>query len=221
MTAMVPGRLIARVARFAWVRTLGALLAPLLLGALVWLGGLVWFAETIPREGGTGAIAGGSGAGTTDAIIVLTGGSDRIATGIDLLDRGLARKLLISGVSPGVEMADVLRAASIPEGGRSCCVVLGYAAGNTIGNAAEAAAWMRAEGYRSLRLVTANYHMRRSLLEFRMTMPEFRIVQHPVVPDKVHLDRWWQWPGTASLIVNEYNKFLVTALRYWLYPVTP
>jgi uncharacterized SAM-binding protein YcdF (DUF218 family) len=211
---MVPGRLISRVARASWARTLAALLAPLALAALVWLGGLVWFAETIPRAGGTGGE-------TTDAIVVLTGGSDRIATGIGLLDRGLARKLLISGVSPGVDMNDVLRAASIPEGQRTCCVVLGYAAGDTIGNAIEAAAWMRAEGYRSLRLVTANYHMRRSLLEFRMTMPELVIVQHPVVPEKVHLEGWWQWPGTASLIVNEYNKFLVTALRYWLTPPPP
>ena len=43
--------------------------------------------------------------------------------------------------------------------------MLGREADNTHGNARETAGWMRGEGYRSLRLVTSWYHMRRSLLE--------------------------------------------------------
>jgi uncharacterized SAM-binding protein YcdF (DUF218 family) len=183
--------------------------AVLLSAAALWLAGLIWFAEQIPRSSGTDP-------GPTDAIVVLTGGSERIVTGVGLLDRGVARKLLVSGVHQGVDRNDLLRLLELPPGHLECCIVLGYAAGDTIGNAAETAAWMRAEGYRSLRLVTANYHMRRSLLEFQMTMPDIRIVPHPVVPDTVRLDGWWQWRGTATLIVGEYNKFLVTSARYWL-----
>lgn len=192
--------------RAGWLRAAAAVL---LSAAAVWLLGLVWFAEQIPRSSGTDP-------GPTDAIVVLTGGSERILTGVGLLGRGVAHKLLVSGVHQGVDRSDLLRLLELPPGHLECCIVLGYTAGDTIGNAAETAAWMRAEGYRSLRLVTANYHMRRSLLEFQMTMPGIRIVPHPVVPDTVRLDGWWQWRGTATLIVGEYNKFLVTAARYWL-----
>ena len=96
-----------------------------------------------------------------------------------------------------------------------CCITLGYSADSTIGNAYETADWMRDQGFRSLRVVTANYHMRRSLLELSMAMPDMELVPHPVVAPTVHLDEWWLWPGTANLLVNEYNKLLVASLR-WL-----
>jgi uncharacterized SAM-binding protein YcdF (DUF218 family) len=173
----------------------------------LWLSGLVWFAGTIPRRDG-GSLR------PTDAIVVLTGGSERLNTGIQLLSGGLGRKLFVSGVHQGVELPDLLRTAQVEPGALECCIVLGHAAGNTVGNAAETAAWMQAEQFRSLRLVTGNYHIRRSLLEFRMALPDVEIVPHPVAPDHVRLDHWWRWPGTANLIVTEYNKYLVTLVRY-------
>ena len=91
--------------------------------------------------------------------------------------------------------------------------MLGYAADSTIGNAAETAAWMRAEHFTSLRLVTANYHLRRSLLEFSLALPEAEIVPHPVVPSAVRVSEWWLWRRTTGLIVTEYNKYLVALCR--------
>ncbi|HET8727416.1 MAG TPA: YdcF family protein [Alphaproteobacteria bacterium] len=177
--------------------------------ALAWLGGLVWFAQdaagmTPPDDR------------RTDAIVVLTGGSERLSTGLRLLARDKADKLFVSGVYAGVEVAELLRLSRRAPGELECCIVLGYAAGDTRGNALETAAWVRDEGYSTLRLVTSNYHMARSLLEFRQVLPDIGIVPHPVHPDNVHLDDWWRWPGTASLVVSEYNKFLVTACRYWI-----
>ena len=135
------------------------------LALVCWLGGLVWFAQTIPREDGWADRA-------TDAIVVLTGGSERISTGVQLLSRGLGRTLFVSGVHQGVDLRDMLRAARLEPSTLECCIVLGYEAGDTVGNAAETAAWMRSRSYESLRLVTSNYHMRRSLLEFGMAMPQ-------------------------------------------------
>lgn len=201
----------ARQSRRWWPRRWWSL--ALALTALAWLAGLVWFAETIPRPNDPMAAADER---PTDAIVVLTGGSERLTTGLELLDRGFASTVFVSGVHQGVEIGDLLRVSRLPPGHLECCIVLGYAAGDTVGNATETAAWMRAQGYRSLRLVTANYHMRRSLLEFRMTMPDLEIVPHPVMPDSVRVREWWRWPGTASLIFGEYHKFLFTALRYWL-----
>ena len=186
-------------------------LSMLAFAALSWLGGLVWFADSMPSE-----IVDPSS--PTDAIVVLTGGSQRFDAGIELLAAGKAQKLFVSGVHQGVEITDLLHLAHrAPDGatqdGLACCIVLGHAADSTAGNAAETASWMRREGYRSLRLVTAGYHMRRSLFEFARAMPEVQIIAHPVFPEQVKLADWWAWPGTATLIVGEYDKYLAARLR--------
>ena len=95
----------------------------------------------------------------------------------------------------------------------SCCVVLGHEADNTLGNAQETARWMHSQGFRSLRLVTAWYHMPRSLLEFGRAMPEIDIVAHPVFPEQVKSEHWWAWRGTAMLLISEYAKYLAALGR--------
>lgn len=180
--------------------------------ALAWGGGLIGFAASIPR---TGPDPEGIDADRrTDAIVVLTGGSRRLATGLELLSKGLADKLFVSGVYDGVDVQELLRLSRQAPRELECCIVLGYDADSTIGNAFETADWMREQNYASLRLVTANYHMRRSLLEFRMAMPDADVIPHPVLPDDLDLDRWWTRRGTANLIINEYNKYLVALLRF-------
>ncbi len=149
----------------------------------------------------------------TDAIVVLTGGSGRVGRGLELLAQGRAEKLFVSGVYQGVDVAELLRVSRQDPEHLACCVALGYEAGTTEGNAVETAHWMREQGYRSLRLVTAAYHMPRSLLEFRRRMPQIEIVPHPVFPDHVKQDDWWRWPGSTHLLVGEYGKYLVARLR--------
>ena len=58
--------------------------------------------------------------------------------------------------------------------------------------------------------------MPRSLVEFRATAPGVEIVPHPVFPSHVMLNEWWARPGTASLVMAEYNKYLLAAMRHWL-----
>jgi hypothetical protein len=57
--------------------------------------------------------------------------------------------------------------------------------------------------------------MRRSLLEFRLAMPDLVIIPHPVFPENVKQSQWWLWPGTAHLIASEYTKYLATWVRHW------
>ncbi|MEX2642973.1 MAG: YdcF family protein [Acetobacterales bacterium] len=180
--------------------------------AAAWLFGLAAFADNIPRVPPPDGRR-------TEAIVVLTGGSGRMNVGLELLAAKQARKLLVSGVYRGVDVAELLRVSKQSPADVECCIALGYTADSTRGNAAETAAWMRENGFRSLRLVTANYHMQRSLLEFQAAMPGLEIVPHPVIPDHVKLDHWWQWPGTASLIVTEYCKFLLAWLTIALPPM--
>ncbi len=91
----------------------------------------------------------------------------------------------MSGVHQGVAIADLLRVAHHGPDWLACCIVLGHEADSTLGNALETAVWMRHEGYESLRLVTADYHMRRSLIDFERVMPDIRIIANPVFPELV------------------------------------
>lgn len=194
---------LARRIRRSLARSLGIVV--LALGG--WGGGLIWFASAIPR-------APERPEAPTDAIVVLTGGASRLKAGLSLLAERRARKLFVSGVYRGIDVSELLRVARQSPGDVECCIVLGYAADNTAGNALETRDWMAAEGFSSLRLVTASYHIRRSLLEFRRAMPQATIIPHAVVPDGFHQDEWWRWPGTANLILAEYNKYLFALLRF-------
>jgi len=193
------------------------LLAPglaLIAVAAVWLVGLVWFAASVP-------VRVDDPESHTDAIVVLTGGSERTATGMALLAAGKADRLFISGVHKGVDVAEILRLNRAPNPALAPSIVLGYAADDTVGNAAETAAWIAGQHLDSLRLVTAAYHMRRSLWEFRRAMPGVRIIPHPVFPDAVKYRVWWRKPGTAALLATEYSKYLAVIIRHQLFLTTP
>jgi len=189
-----------------WLRIAGVLALVL---AMLWLIGLWRFAAGLPRD-----IAKPDEA--TDAIVVLTGGSLRVEGGLRLLAEGKAKKLFISGVYRGVDVAELLRVSRQSPDAVACCVVLGHTADNTAGNARETAQWMQSEGFRSLRLVTASYHMPRSMLEFTRAMPDKEIVPNPVFPEALRETPWWRSRTGLLLIAGEYTKYLVALVRPWV-----
>jgi len=177
-----------------------------LAGLVLWLGGLALFVASSLSIHGDPSIA-------TDAIVVLTGGRLRLETGLQLFVAGRAKKLFVSGVNQRVDRSELLRKFG-PVGERAaCCIVLGHEADNTFGNARETANWMQEEGYRSLRLVTSWYHMRRGLLEFGRAMPQVTIIADPVFVLHIDSERWWSWHGPLVLIVSEYDKYLGAWMR--------
>jgi uncharacterized SAM-binding protein YcdF (DUF218 family) len=182
----------------------------LLLVVVVWLAGFLAFAAAIPATVRDAEQP-------VDAIVVLTGGDVRLAEGFALLDKGLAKKLLISGVSSGVDMPALLQtlngSAAPNQAVLDCCVTLGYDARSTEGNARESLRWLGENNFTTIRLVTANYHMNRSLLEFRRVMPQITIIPNPVFPRQVQDPYWFAKPGTLFLLFNEYHKYLVAAAR--------
>lgn len=173
---------------------------------LAWLIGLWRFAAAIPNE-----VA--QPDRTTDAIVVLTGGSLRVEGGLHLLAAGKAKKLFISGVYRGVDVTELLHLSRQTPDSVACCVVLGHEADNTLGNARETAQWMESEGYHSLRLVTASYHMPRSMLEFTRAMPDVEIVPNPVFPEFLQEAPWWRSRRSALLVASEYVKYLAAMVR--------
>ena len=177
---------------------------------VIWLVGFLAFAAAIPAKVPEPDRP-------VDAIVVLTGGDVRLAEGFALLDRGLAKKLLISGVSSGVAMSDLLPtlngAAQPSQAVLDCCVTLGYDARSTEGNARESLRWLTENNFTTVRLVTANYHMNRSLLEFRRAMPGITLIPNPVFPRQMQDAYWFARPRTLVLLFNEYHKYLAAAVR--------
>lgn len=148
-----------------------------------------------------------------DGIVVLTGGSSRLSDGMDLLAANRARRLLISGVRQGNGRTDISR--TMPEHNQllSCCVDLGRYAQNTRGNALEARRWAKERGFRSLIVVTSNYHMPRAVTEFAHAMPAVRLIPYPVVGATWRSEPWWTSGGTTRLLLVEYIKYLAAELR--------
>jgi uncharacterized SAM-binding protein YcdF (DUF218 family) len=170
---------------------------------VLWVAGLIWFAARPAPE---------TQSKPTDAIVVLTGGRLRLQSGMDLLRAGKGRKLFVSGVNQAVDLEELLRVSGNADWA-SCCTALGHDADNTLGNARETAQWIRQQGFRSLRVVTGWYHMRRSLLELSRAMPEIEIIAHPVFPDEVSQEHWWISRGAVLLLASEYCKYLGALLR--------
>ncbi len=149
-----------------------------------------------------------------DGIIVLTGGDSRIVEGARLLKLNAGRRLLISGVNPQTRRDDIAKLAGLDGALFSCCVDLGYAAQDTVGNAEEARDWVRGLGINRLIVVTSGYHMPRSLAELSLAMPDVELLPHPVVPKSVRARAWWLQPGLVRVLATEYAKFLPVAARY-------
>ncbi|HRE21978.1 MAG TPA: YdcF family protein [Rhabdaerophilum sp.] len=186
--------------RFAKVAFLGAVMA-----SAVVTGILIFAASLERREPRDVAMA--------DGIVVVTGGADRISEALSLMERGKGRRLLISGVNTQSTPEQLRRRWPGREELFQCCVDLDYQARNTYGNAIESRAWAKRNNFRSLVLVTASYHLPRTMLEFSAAMPDIEITGFPVVPEASKLNRWWQEPPLMRIIVMEFFKYWAAVLR--------
>ena len=159
------------------------------------------------------------------AVVVATGGAGRIEAGFRLmLDHGASR-MLISGAGDGVSKNDILRilgdakprnSAALAER-LDCCVDLGHEAVNTKGNASETIAWVQANAVDSIILVTADFHMPRTVIEFRRLMPELRVQPFPVPTRGISADgrgktQWWQSRQRILTVAREYGKYLASLI---------
>ena len=179
---------------------------------LVLISGFLWFVFHIANEEQPLDHA-------VDGIVALTGGASRISDAVELLASGRGRRLLITGVAPTTNTAELVRLAPDSERWFGCCIDLDYSAVNTVGNAAETRRWARERGFRSLLVVTSSYHMPRAMLEISYRLPDVMLIPFPVVSGQVRAEPWWRHPGTAKLLVFEYLKFLVAAARIGLHPL--
>lgn len=159
---------------------------------LAWVLGFAWFALLLPQP---------SDAVETDAVVVLTGGPNRIDRGIAILKAGDAKKMLISGVDRDVRPSEL--AAQYPGSDRlfDCCIDLGFQSVDTRSNALETARWVARNKVKSIRLVTHDWHMRRARFELDHALPDGIAVTSDAVSTK---------PSLGALL-KEYNKYWLRA----------
>jgi len=184
----------------------------LLVAIAAYVAGFVVFVTTLPQSQPGGVRA--------DGIVALTGGTERLDAATALFESGVGKRLLITGVHATTTK---LALKILTHGGRrfDCCADLGFQATNTHGNAAEAALWARAHGYRSLVVVTAAYHMPRSLTEFSAQMPHVKLIAYPVTAQNIDVHGWWHSPVAFSVLQWEYAKYLGSIALISLFPPHP
>lgn len=142
---------------------------------------------------------------TTDAIVVPTGGPGRIPRGLALIEAGRAKRMLVTGVATGLRKADLVAANGHPRA-IACCVDLGREAVDTRSNAEETGRWMHEHGYKSVRLVTSDWHMARARMEVGAALDGDVTILRDGVPAEQRL----------GLLVNEYNKLILRRIALWL-----
>lgn len=157
---------------------------------LAWMLGFAWFAIFLPQP---------LDGRPTDAIVVLTGGAGRIDRGLALLQEGAAERMLISGVDRSVRPSELAAQYDAPERLFSCCITLGREAIDTRSNAIETARWLERRHFKTVRLITTDWHMRRAALELRQALPGSLTIIYDAVPSRPSL----------TMLMREYNKYLL------------
>lgn len=158
---------------------------------LVWLFGFLWFALFLPRPASPNV--------ATDGIVVLTGSPGRIERGLALLQRKIGQELLVSGVDRDVRPSEFAKAYKVSRPLMRCCVTLGREAVDTRSNAVETSEWLSRRHYRSVRLITADWHMRRAHYELVKQLSEPITIVDDAVASR---------PSLTELL-REYNKYVL------------
>jgi uncharacterized SAM-binding protein YcdF (DUF218 family) len=177
------------------------------IGALALALGYVWFALSLARVEPKLSVR-------AEGVVALTGGTDRVLEAAELLARGQARRLLITGVNRATRSSVLAKLLPVSRDLFDCCVDLGYEALDTFGNARETRQWADVHNIsHSLIVVTSNYHMPRALVELSAALPEMRLYPFPVVSEHVNVAGWASDPAVIRLVGGEYVKFLGALTR--------
>ncbi|HEU5019144.1 MAG TPA: YdcF family protein [Pseudolabrys sp.] len=185
--------------------TLGGILAVLLVA------GFFWFVHQIPREEVHLDR-------TADGIVVLTGAAARIPDAIELLAESRGQRLLITGVHPTTRSREIAKLTPLYAQYFSCCIDLDRTALNTFGNAVQARRWAHQHHFKSLIVVTSNWHMPRAMVEIKYELPDATLIPFPVMSETVKTKAWWESVATARRLIAEYVKYLMACAHLHLDP---
>jgi uncharacterized SAM-binding protein YcdF (DUF218 family) len=163
------------------------------LAAILWMAGFMAFALFLPQPAPDRDV--------TDGIVVMTGSAGRIERGLTLLKAHKAKRLLVSGVDRRVKPHEFAREFHAPVALMDCCIDLGHDSVDTRSNATETSAWIRRYHYKTIRLVTSDWHMARARFDLGTEVDGVKVLKDAVPTE----------PGLVVL-VREYNKYVLRRL---------
>ena len=153
-------------------------------------------------------------------VVILTGGTNRIKEGFEViykLDKKSITNLnvLVSGTGKGFSKLSLQEKLNPNFDLRliECCVKLDSVSQNTYSNAVETSKWVSKNNIKEILLITSNYHIPRSILEFQNKMPNLKILYYPIIPKKHQINKWLKSFETFSLIFIEYCKYIIANVR--------
>lgn len=195
--------MLLRLARF-----IGSLaLAIVAIAVVLLVAGFFWFVMQIPaKEVAIDAKA--------DGIVVLTGAPARIPDAIGLLAAKRGERLLITGVYRNTRSREIGRLTPLYNKFFACCIDLDRNALNTYGNAIQARRWAHEHDFKSLIVVTSNWHMPRAMVEISHQLPDVTLIAYPVTSEKLKNEPWWSSLDTARFLAAEYVKYLFALARF-------
>ncbi|MCC3861616.1 YdcF family protein [Pseudemcibacter aquimaris] len=176
-----------------------SILAFILIAFLMWLGGYVWFINKLSNNMTNLEER-------SDAIVVLTGGKNRLDVAGKLLEEKMGDKLYVSGVDSKVTRTELIALLGTSQEMSDCCVEIGKQAVDTVGNALETLTWVGEHDIESIRVVTSLEHMPRAMVEFRRFMPDVKLIEHPV-------GSWRPENINYFNLSQEYSKYIISLLR--------
>ena len=153
-------------------------------------------------------------------VVILTGGTNRIKEGFEVIykldKKSISNlKVLVSGTGKGFSKLSLQEKLNPGFDLRliECCVELDSVSQNTYSNAIETSKWVSKNNIEEILLITSNYHIPRSILEFQNKMPNLKILYYPIIPKKHQINKWLKSFETFSLIFIEYCKYIIANVR--------
>ncbi len=149
-----------------------------------------------------------------DAIVVLTGGKGRARVGLNLLRKGSAGLLIISGVNRDADLDSIfLNQISGPE---RVNIILEKRSRSTYENAVEVRRLMEERGLKSMLLITSVYHMKRAAYVFSKVMPpEIKVATYSVKTTSFDEKKWW-FGNSLAILTVEFIKYYWYVIRFSL-----
>ncbi|MBF8251032.1 MAG: YdcF-like protein of unknown function DUF218 [Deltaproteobacteria bacterium] len=144
-----------------------------------------------------------------DAIVVLTGGTGRVEEGLRLFREGRGGYLILSGVEETSSLGAIFPGRDLKTTVDTSRIILDIESRRTIDNAFNVKKIVEEKGFKSLVLVTSNYHMKRASTILSKTINgEVKLYRNPVRGPNFKDEEWWGNLKSLKLVTSEFFKYI-------------
>lgn len=152
-----------------------------------------------------------------DAIVVVSGDTDRLPHAISLYKRGISPTLILSGATreSSRSNARIMESQATKEGIPKKAIILEEKATNTYENALYTKDIIPSKGFKKLILVTSPYHQRRTYETFKHVLNGHDVVllNSPATSSSWRTDNWWVSEKNMRLTKEEIMKIFWIKIR--------